>query len=261
MNDKLSSFERSIAPAREQLLKHPLYRSITDVDSVQRFMAFHVFAVWDFMSLLTSLQRSLTCTQVPWVPRRNAETARFINEIVLGEESDETFDGGYLSHYELYLLAMDEVGANTTPIQGFVERVRQTDNFDALLSRLAPEGGVYAFMNSTFSVIRGGAHEVAASFLFGREDIIPDMFAEVLKQHHLYEDEKYRYFRLYLERHIEVDGDHHGPLARKMLISLCGDCEQKWAEAKLAAHAAIEARILLWDHIHKALTASQTASR
>lgn len=256
--NELTRFERSIAPARKELLEHPLYRTIIDVDSVRRFMAFHVFAVWDFMSLLTSLQRSLTCTQIPWVPNRDPELARFINEIVLGEESDETPDGGYLSHYELYLVAMDEVGADTGPIRKFVDNVRRTDDFDGLLAQLATEGGVFAFMDSTFSVIRRGSHEVAASFLFGREDVIPDMFAQVLKQEHLYKDERYRYLRLYLERHIEIDGDHHGPLARKMLVSLCGDSKVKWAEAKQAAEDAIAARLALWDHMHRELSSAPT---
>jgi hypothetical protein len=53
----------------------------------------------------------------------------------------------------------------------------------------------------------------------------------------------------YLERHIEVDGDQHGPLARKMLIELCGDDPLKWEEAEKAAINSIQARIGFWDHI------------
>ncbi len=253
MNDQLAVLESSISQARNQLLEHPLYTRISDLASVRGFMQFHAFAVWDFMSLTKALQQQLTCTQVPWVPNPEPELARFINEIVLGEESDEDGNGGFTSHYELYLAAMREVGADTARITGFVERVQKTDDFDGLIARLAPEGGVFAFVDSTFSMIRRGTHAAAASFLFGREDVIPEMFAKVLEQEHLHEDARYRSLRWYLERHIELDGDHHGPLARRLLRSLCGDSDEKWEEARLAAEDSIAARIRLWDYVCGAL--------
>lgn len=257
-NDYLNGFEIRIAEHRKRLLEHSIYSTFKDLQSVRHFMKFHVFAVWDFMSLLKSLQRSLTCIEIPWLPSKDALLTRFINEIVLAEESDEALNGSYLSHFELYLRAMEEVGADSGPISDFINRVRSSSDFPIFLKNLSAQGGVFKFMNSTFKQIDGESHEVAAAFLFGREDIIPEMFSAILKRLDLFDDEKYRFFRRYLERHIEVDGDHHGPLARKMLVSLCGNSATKWRQAETAAIAALEARIELWNFIATARDADSS---
>jgi hypothetical protein len=218
-NRNLCEFESNLAKSRAQLLAHPLYTKLHNLPAVRTFMQYHVFAVWDFMSLLKTLQLKLTSVGVPWFPAQTPLLTRFINEIVLAEESDEVSEGIYLSHFELYLQAMHEVGANTTPIHEFIKRAQQAPDISAFLLGLSPEGGVFAFLCTTFQVIARESHEVAAAFLYGREDIIPEMFARILKELDLYYANEFRFFRHYLERHIQLDGDHHGPLARKMLIA------------------------------------------
>ena len=252
---RLSAFEARIGEQRARLLQHPLYERLGDPEAVKRFMALHVFAVWDFMSLLKALQRNLTCVEVPWLPPRDPQLARFINEIVLAEESDDIGAGEYLSHFELYLRAMGEVGADPKPILGFLERVRNAADVDGLLSALSHQHGVFDFVRVTLQIAKGPPHVVAASFLFGREDLIPEMFARVLAVLPAAPG-AYRFFRQYLERHIQVDGDHHGPLARNLLVTLCEDSAEKWQQAEAAAVASIEARLQLWDCIACELPAS-----
>jgi len=252
--DHISVFESRISKHRERVLTHPIYKQLRDLETIQCFMTFHVFAVWDFMSLLKTLQRKLTFVDVPWLPAKDPQLSRFINEIVLAEESDEIGGGQYLSHFELYLRAMDEIGADTTPVLKFIGRVRDSDDFEHLLAELSSDGGVFKFMQTTFQILRGEVHEVATAFLFGREDIIPEMFSNILKGLDQLNSDRYRFFRQYLERHIQLDGNHHGPMARQMLISLCGDSTEKWQQAERAAFVSIDARIMLWDFIASQLS-------
>jgi len=102
---------------RDRLLAHRLYETIDSADKLRRFMEFHVYAVWDFKSLLKAVQQRLTCTSVPWLPTADPEARRLINEIVLDEESDALPDGGYASHFEMYLEAMRAAGADTEPVE------------------------------------------------------------------------------------------------------------------------------------------------
>lgn len=216
-------------------------------------MQHHVFAVWDFMSLLKALQRELTCVDVPWVPRGSANTRYLINEIVTGEESDVDADGNRMSHFELYLAAMKQAGADTGHIHALLAELANGTAVHEALKRCNAAEAISNFVNTTFDVIATGKpHVMAAVFTFGREDLIPGMFlsfvAELNKQ-----GQKADIFQYYLERHIEVDGDHHAHLAYEMTTELCGDDDAKWAEARTAVEQALQARVVLWDAILKQL--------
>ncbi|MCL8001104.1 DUF3050 domain-containing protein, partial [Brucella sp. 21LCYQ03] len=110
---RIEELQTFIASERELLLRHPLYERISTVEDLQAFTEGHVYAVWDFMSLLKALQVQLTCTSVPWFASSMPNTRYLINEIVLAEESDLYIDGRRLSHFEMYLDAMSVMGANT----------------------------------------------------------------------------------------------------------------------------------------------------
>src|SRR5215470_2659311 len=224
----LTRLQREIGPARAAVVSHPMYHNITKPGDVAVFLEHHVFAVWDFMSLLKSLQRTLTCVEVPWVPRGPRESRRLINDIVLVEESDER-DGGYLSHFELYVEGMTEAGADVGPITAFLGHVRDgMPVIDALKVAEVPVAAA-DFVSTTWDIIeRAPVHCQAAAFAFGREDLIPEMFQRIIGIDDTYG--RLGTFRDYLARHIEVDGEQHTPMAMQMLIDLCGDDDAKWTE-------------------------------
>ena len=242
---------------RQRLLEHPLYAAVSDLPEVAVFMQHHVFAVWDFMSLLKRLQLDLTTCRVPWVPPQHPDMARFINEIVLGEESDVSPDGEhYQSHFDLYRAAMDDVHAPAEPIDEFLRRINRGASVSEALGTGIPDF-VRTFVRANCDLAANGStHEVAAAFCFGREDIIPEMFAKLL---HSLERNAVPAPALsyYVQRHIEVDGDHHGPLSMRLIDTVIGDSAAKQADAIAAARDALHRRIELWDGVYEAVLASK----
>ncbi|MBB5031167.1 DUF3050 domain-containing protein [Prosthecobacter vanneervenii] len=239
-----------IETARAALLGHSLYARLRTLEDLAQFMECHVFAVWDFMSLLKALQQRLTCVQVPWVPVGDNQVRRLVNEIVLGEESDRTPDGTPSSHYELYLQAMQEAGADTTAVQGLIRQLQQgTSVTEALAASGVPEC-VAEFVSHTFEVIAGGKpHVIAAAFTYGREDLIPAMFHELVARLEAEFPGRLKILRYYLDRHIQLDGDEHGEMGRAMVELLCEGNPQRESEARQAALDALNARLHLWDGI------------
>jgi hypothetical protein len=279
----------NLAPLRTALVQHKMYDAIHTKLQLQVFMASHVFAVWDFMSLVKTLQQRLAPTAVPWTPPTQAYLAGVINDIVTAEESDRVPPhlrelAQHLptraSHLALYLEAMREAGEPAQAFhrfQGQLETrrygVRGGEALDLLDACIALDktphvpAGVSRFCHSTLAQCAPtqATHQVAASFLFGREDAIPDMFQRLLTQLNVATPKgkggkyatstvsAYPFMRFYLQRHIELDGDEHAHLGRDMLCQLCRDRPAAWTEAEAAARQAIVARIALWDAIHARL--------
>jgi hypothetical protein len=240
----IATLEADVEAARLRAVEHPLYRSMTSVHRVRAFMSIHVFAVWDFMSLLKTLQRQLTCVDVPWRPIGDAHVRRLINEIVLGEECDE-IDGQVFSHFEMYLAAMDDAGADKAPVQRFLSALDSTGDVPMSLALADVPEPAAQFVRSTWEIVdRAEPFEVAAVFAFGRENLIPAMFAHVLEGEHCVP-----LLRDYLVRHIEVDEGVHTPLAMRMVSLLCGDDRDRWSKARRSVLEAIRARSRMWDGI------------
>jgi hypothetical protein len=223
---------------RSQLLDHSVYAEVASVEDLRRFMQDHVFAVWDFMSLLKRLQQDLTCTNVPWFPARNAKAARLINDIVIGEETDVDPDGSYVSHLDLYLRAMEDVGASTHQFDTFRSLARAGTSIEAAMVQTEVPPHVQAFVAHTMMLAQSGStEEVLAAFFYGREDIIPEMFSRLRKilPGARKTKDPLRHFVYYIERHIELDGDSHGPMGRELLDGLVADSPQKDERALHAA--------------------------
>ena len=244
----IEHIQKEITSLREELKSHRLYQQLQTIEDIKIFTQDHVFAVWDFMSLLKTLQRELTCVSIPWVPRKKGKLTQFINEITLAEESDVDLSGESKSHFEMYLDAMRHMGSDTHKIEVFLSKIDQKSSVEEALDLAEVPEAVKNFVKVTFKTIYSNdAHKVAAAFTFGREDLIPDMFIEIIHQTH--EQESFKDFLYYLNRHVELDGDSHGPLSLDMIVELCGDDQQKWSEVLVTAKEALEVRISLWDYI------------
>lgn len=251
--EELQHLSERLRPLYEKLASHRLYTIFETIGDLRTFMESHVFAVWDFMSLLKTLQRGLTCTAVPWVPSKFPESRRLINEIVLGEESD-VYRSEPISHFELYRRAMIECGADTFAIDQLMLQLKAGADWQTALSRSGPPSEAQHFVRATFACIaEDKLHTIAAAFTFGREDLIPDMFRGFIRDQDERLSGKLQMLRWYMERHIEVDAEDHGPMALRMISELCGDDTAKWHEATEAAEKALQARLALWDGIAKRL--------
>lgn len=250
MESQIRTLQDQIKLARTSLLTHPVYAQINDIEGLKKFTEFHVFAVWDFMSLLKSLQIGLTCVSLPWIPIGSANTRYLINEIVTGEESDVDELGNRISHFELYLQAMEQMGANTNAIKEMVTLLTSGQSIDKTIQDSNLSSKVKQFLNFTFDIAQNAPlHVKAAVFTFGREDLIPDMFTQILNEIYSTHPEKVSVFKYYIERHIEVDGGHHSQLALEMVAELCGNNQSKWEEATAASIKSLEVRAGLWDAI------------
>lgn len=254
MNPKIQFIEAELTLLRNELKEHQLYNNLQSIEDIKVFMESHVFAVWDFMSLLKALQIHLTTISIPWIPKKKASLVRFINEITLAEESDLDKDGNIKSHFEMYLDAMEEMGANTSVINLFLDQITFLNSVNNILDRSVILPEVKKFVSFTFDIINSKeTHKIAAAFSFGREDIIPNMFLKIVDEASSENNKNYDSFLYYLNRHIELDADEHGPLSLQMISELCGDNLQKWNEVLEVAKQALQVRINLWDGIEKQL--------
>ena len=254
MNNYIEKIQTNIEPLRQQIINHKVYAVIKDIEDLKIFMQYHVYAVWDFMSLLKTLQNNLTCTSVPWFPKGSADTRHLINEIVVGEESDVDSFGNRKSHFEIYLDAMEQCGADAAQLHQFINAVKATGDLKTAFNAANTPQAAAGFVDFTFDIIKSDkAYLQAAIFTFGREDLIPGMFISIVSDMHKNFPDSISIFKYYLERHIEVDGDHHSHLALQMTENLCGDNAIYWQESQEATIASLQQRLALWDGVYEAL--------
>lgn len=248
-SSQLVALREALAEPLDRVQQHPVYAAVVTVEDLRAFMEHHVWAVWDFMNLVKAIQQRYTSTVIPWTPRGDATVRRFINEIVLEEESDEhPLDGeGFCSHFELYVRSMDEVGASTSEVSRFVGRLGDGVGFlDALAASACP-AAVAHFLTTTWDAARASDEELVAAFAFGRETVIPIMFDRILSEAPALDDAEL--LRHYLVRHVQLDGDSHGAMAEHLLVNACADDPGRWSRAEACARRCLEARAQLWDAV------------
>ncbi|MCG3136076.1 MAG: hypothetical protein HMLKMBBP_03873 [Planctomycetes bacterium] len=230
---------------------HEVFDRLRSMDDVRAFMEHHVWAVWDFMSLLKSIQSALAPATTPWTPSADPESARFVNEIVLGEESDEAPDGGHASHFEIYVAAMDAAGAETKAIRAMTAAVARGVPWQVALAGASPPQAAGVFVASTMETVAATLPERVAAFTLGREDVIPGMFRAAVARLDRADmrGSDLRVFRWYLDRHIAVDADHHAPLAARLFEKTCLTDPATIDVSLQAAVRALRARVALWDAV------------
>lgn len=260
-----------ISPMRSKLIQHPMYATLTSMNAVKIFMLSHCFSVWDFMWLIKELQHRLCPSGSPWVPVSDCNASRLVNEIILGEETDgfgemtQATGFEFMSHMELYLQAMTNMNVDTSHIELALLNARNARNgFDAFegfdwASATSPAESVTDFVNFTMHVCSLSTHEIASCFLFGRENVIPPMFEQI--QHFLPKTKEVELLRLYIDRHIEVDGgteedDGHAEMGAEMLVNLVGDDPKKWKQVRDMALMSLEQRYCLWDGVAERISAN-----
>ncbi len=243
----------NLALLRQRLIDHPLYDAVQTLPQLRVFQREHAFAVWDFMSLLKRLQQIVSGSTLPWLPPADPQATRFVQEIVLGEECDDDGRGGYASHFTLYLQAMQELTADTEPIDALVTAVQRGTTWSAALQSAAPLPTTAAFVTDTLRLVEHGTpSEIAAAFFYGREDVIPEMFTRLVRTLTAKGIPCERLLH-YLRRHIELDGDQHGPQAERLLDRFIAGDPRERERAEQAACRALRSRLALWDGILAAL--------
>jgi hypothetical protein len=252
--NRLKNIKNSIKPIREKLINHDLYKYIETPSDLKIFTEHHVFAVWDFMSLAKALQYRLTNVNVPWTPATTKREYTFlINDIVLAEESDINCHGQRQSHFEMYLEAMKDLEASTESIETFLHQVKHGTDIFLVISASDLPKSVKSFLIFTFNTIyHKQTHEILSVFTFGREDLIPDMFTEIIGNIQNTFPEKNIYkFKYYFDRHIQIDADEHGPMALSLIEDYCNNCPEKWESVEKTAIESLEKRLKLWDEIKR----------
>ncbi len=240
--------------ALDQLGNHPLYRAIDDQKKLRIFMEHHVFAVWDFMSLIKALQQHLTPLKIPWTPPANPHFVKFINQLVLDEETDDKLntDGAPLSHFESYVKAMHEIGANTAVITEFVSAVDKYGWHAAMHNKNIPLPAK-KFMQFTFEIIAGNqAHLLATVLAYGRETLVPVLFRSI-QQNLPVSSSDAPHLYAYLRRHIELDEQQHGPIVAQMARELCAGSIRLQHQAATITQQALATRLVFWDEIYQAV--------
>lgn len=227
---------------------HPIFSALTSREALTIFMRNHVYAVWDFMSLVKSVQSHVAPCSIPWIPHADSSVVQAINEIVLSEESDRDMHGkGSSSHFNLYLDSMRELNISVYDILIFIENVRNLGLYKTIQAT-CPSPAL-DFVSQTFKIIDSNDPlTISCWFAYGREKIIPGMFTTVLSELGVPCTQAPTFY-YYLERHTELDGGAHSHFAQKLVDHFCDGDPIKISLAQQACKSAIKTRIHFWDQV------------
>lgn len=246
---KKSSTTREIEKLTKDLFNHPLYRNIKNDEDIKIYMKHQIWCVWDFMTLVKSIQLAIIPPSIYWTPPKDASLGAYIYEVLLTEETDITYKAeGRASHFETYLESMKYANVDTNPILNFIKGLQNGLSYEDSISNSGITKPAKNFVDTTIKFARSPVHISVSVFCLSREGIIPGMFSRLLKNLSLSKD--LFIFSWYINRHIALDSDSHGPLSIKLFKTVV-DTEEKEKEALSAALEALKARKYFMDEINK----------
>ncbi len=247
--DNLKTNKEKLNNLKQSITTHPLFTEKLNTKQICKFMESHIFAVWGFMSILKSLQKRISPNDLPWIPNANTKNGliNFVNEIILCEESDYIDGIGFISHFEIYLLAMKSMGAKSEQLDKFISRINNEGYDERFLDDVNTSTEVKEFLKHDLEIsLNGTLPEIVGAFTLGREKVIPNMFSYILPA--IKETASSKHLVTYLERHIDIDGDRHGPLSMKLLDATCNN--EQLNTAYTTAIRSLKLRRRVWDKIY-----------
>ncbi len=247
--DNLVRNKKKLSELKHKITTHPLFAHKLEPKQVCKFMESHIFAVWGFMSILKSLQKKIAPNYLPWIPNENTKNGliNFVNEIVLCEESDYIEGIGFVSHFEIYLMAMEQMGAKSDHLHKLITRIIDNGYDEKYLDDADTSDEVKNFLKYDLEVsFNGTLPEIIGVFTLGREKVIPNMFSYILTA--IEDRSSTNHLITYLQRHIDIDGDRHGPLSMKLLDVYCDNAQLSLAYT--SAIKSLELRLSVWDRVY-----------
>ena len=236
------------------LESHRLYTALTRREALATFTEYHVVCAWSYNALLRSLQRDIFTQSLPINSDAHKEAIRILSEVAIEEQANESDDGQFISHLELYLDAMEDLGANTAPIIGFfdilaggVGAAKAVEYAD-----FCPEVAAYA--RTTVRLLERQFHERAAGLFYEGEYFIPDRFLHQLNR--LTPAVPVDRLLEYFDGHIEGLKRPGYSAAGRLVEIFTADDEILSEEAEQVGEQVMRQRVHLWNTVYD-LVASQ----
>ena len=243
----LNTIKNELQPYYHSLHTHSLYQMLDTKQGVETFMEHHIYCVWDFMNLLKALQSHFTCTTIPWKPTHSPKLSRLINEIVLEEESD-IIEDKETSHFMYYHHALETINPSIDHVSSFIAALQSKKDYHTIITQPFIPKASQTFLKTTYALTHSSILEIAAAFTFGREALVPSLFEPIVSTLKQQQNSLLDPFISYLERHIELDGDHHAGLAYEM-ITLLATTNDQWDLVKKTAINVLNARHTFWNDV------------
>ena len=165
---------------------------------------------------------------------------------------------------------MDKAGANQKPILYFLNMLENGKSWPKALETLNPRKKKNLFSNqkkipyaphqaleftrSTLEICEGPLNRRIAAFTLGRETVLPNLFQKTLQllaTVHTQSESRcdLSMLKYYLDRHIELDGDSHGPMCAKLFDRYCLKDAATRSDTFYTLCEVLDQRIALWDAV------------